>query len=118
MTQRSAAAETFRGIGILFLCHLALGFVCIVLTFVGGLISSLLMNSLPWIGGIIRAISLYSGLGIGLSQLVYAIPLGRRFKRQRRFNAMKGVIIGAVITTLLNGGCFALLFWTLSQTYL
>ncbi len=49
---------------------------------------------------------IYLFYGIGLSQLVYIIPIAIRFYRRRQWGRMKGVIIGAVITALLNGGCF------------
>ncbi|MEA5597169.1 hypothetical protein [Rivularia sp. UHCC 0363] len=52
------------------------------------------------------------GIGFGgfsLCQLLYVIPVCIRLKRQRKNLMMKGVIIGAVITALINGGCFLLL---------
>ena len=56
----------------------------------------------------------YSGLGVlffGLAglflwQLLYVIPICIVLKRNRNPFMMKGVIIGAVITGLINGGCF------------
>lgn len=45
----------------------------------------------------------------GLTQLFYVIPVVFWFRRQQQWGLMKGVIIGAVITALLNGGCFLLL---------
>jgi hypothetical protein len=49
-------------------------------------------------------------LGIGLTQLLYVIPLGIYFHRLGRSNMVKGLMIGAIITALLNGGCF-IFFW-------
>ncbi|BAU13782.1 hypothetical protein LEP3755_43240 [Leptolyngbya sp. NIES-3755] len=43
---------------------------------------------------------------IGLTQLLYIIPLLIVFWRQRRFALLKGLTIGAVIIALLNFGCF------------
>lgn len=43
---------------------------------------------------------------IGISQLLYVVPLCIWLKRKNRMSMMKGVIIGAVITALLNGGCW------------
>jgi hypothetical protein len=43
---------------------------------------------------------------IGIVQLLYVIPLAIHLKRQQKVETMKGVIIGAVITILLNGGCW------------
>ncbi len=42
-------------------------------------------------------------MGFSLIQLVYVIPLALRLKRQGRWGMMKGVIVGAVLTALLNG---------------
>jgi uncharacterized membrane protein YesL len=44
--------------------------------------------------------------GIGLVQLVYIIPLCLHFKRKGQTNVMKGLIIAASITALLNVGCW------------
>ncbi len=43
---------------------------------------------------------------IGIVQLLYVIPLAIHLKRQQKVETMKGVIIGAVITLFLNGGCW------------
>ena len=51
----------------------------------------------------------YAMFGIGISQLLYVIPLVIRFKQQRKWGLMKGVIIGAVLTALLTGGYWLLL---------
>jgi len=48
-------------------------------------------------------------LAIAISQLLYVVPLCIWLKRKNRMSMMKGVIIGAVITALLNGGCYLLL---------
>lgn len=47
---------------------------------------------------------------IGICQIIYIIPTIIILKRQNQIALMKGVIIGAVITALLNGGCWLLLF--------
>ncbi|MEN8447263.1 MAG: hypothetical protein ABG776_19875, partial [Cyanobacteria bacterium J06555_13] len=52
---------------------------------------------------------LFAFFGIGITQLLYVIPLVLWTRSKCRFDTMKGVIIGAVITLLLNGGCFLLL---------
>jgi heme/copper-type cytochrome/quinol oxidase subunit 4 len=46
---------------------------------------------------------------IGLTQLVYIVPLCIYLQRKGKWNWMKGIIIGACITALLNGGCWLLL---------
>ena len=44
--------------------------------------------------------------GIGVVQLAYVIPLCLRFKANGQTNLMKGLIIGASVTALLNVGCW------------
>lgn len=46
---------------------------------------------------------------ISFWQLFYVIPLILLFKKQERWGVMKGVIICAVLTVLLNGGCWLVL---------
>ena len=47
---------------------------------------------------------------LGLSQLVYVIPAIIIYRRKGRPGIVKGLIIGAAITLLLNGTCTALFF--------
>ncbi len=44
--------------------------------------------------------------GIGLVQLVYVIPFCRHFKSDGQTNIVKGLIIAASVTALLNVGCW------------
>ncbi|MBD0345125.1 MAG: hypothetical protein ICV63_09955 [Coleofasciculus sp. Co-bin14] len=41
-----------------------------------------------------------------MTQFIYVIPVVLWLKRQQRWGLMKGIIIGAVLTALLNGGCW------------
>lgn len=50
---------------------------------------------------------------LGVLQLVYVIPAVIWLKRKKQFGRMKGVIIGAAITALLNIGFVALLLFSL-----
>ncbi|HBE20794.1 MAG TPA: hypothetical protein DEG17_00935 [Cyanobacteria bacterium UBA11149] len=43
---------------------------------------------------------------IGIVQFLYVIPLAIHLKRKEKIGIVKGVIIGAIITILLNGGCW------------
>jgi hypothetical protein len=52
---------------------------------------------------------IWGSLGFCLIQLVYVIPLALQLKKERRIARMSGVIIGAVITALLNGVMFIIL---------
>ncbi|MGK7903628.1 MAG: hypothetical protein AB4352_19925 [Hormoscilla sp.] len=49
-------------------------------------------------------------LGISISQLLYAIPICLWLKYQEKIALLKGAIVGAVITALLNGGCWLIAF--------
>jgi hypothetical protein len=46
----------------------------------------------------------------GISQLVYIVPFAVWLWRLGRLELMKGVIIAAVITFLLNGACYLWIF--------
>jgi hypothetical protein len=48
------------------------------------------------------------GMGFFIWQILYVIPICILLRRQQRLEMMKGVIVGAVITALLNGSCFLL----------
>lgn len=49
---------------------------------------------------------------IGLSQLIYVLPLIIYCHRKRRRRLLQGLIIGASIVFLLNASCFGLLMTT------
>jgi hypothetical protein len=89
---------------------------------IGGVFLVLGMHLLAWLVGVIiltlisyiskdlslemGIVALYALLGIGIAQLFYVIPLVMWFQQRRQWGLMKGVIIGAVMTALLNGGCW------------
>lgn len=54
-------------------------------------------------------IFIFSLMFIGLSQLIYIVPVVLILIRNKQYDMMKGVITGAVLMVLLNGGCFAFL---------
>ena len=65
------------------------------------------------IGGIGYYIASFLGLGlfgIGIAQLIYVVPAIIVLRRRREFAVLKGLIIGATITALLNGGCWLLIY--------
>ena len=49
-------------------------------------------------------------IGIGIAQLIYVVPAIIVLRRRRHFAVLKGLIIGATITALLNGGCWLLIY--------
>ena len=55
-------------------------------------------------------IAVFGSIGISITQLLYVIPVIIWLHIRRQFALTKGVIIGAVITALLNGGCWLLLY--------
>lgn len=59
--------------------------------------------------GLLCGISLISLAFIGVIQLVYVLPYGIWLRRRGRSETLKGIMIGAVITVLINGGCFVVL---------
>lgn len=56
--------------------------------------------------GVIFTVALVIVAAIGIIQLIYVIPIIIWSRRRERFALMKGVIIGAVITALVNGACY------------
>jgi uncharacterized membrane protein len=48
--------------------------------------------------------------GLGIVQLIYVIPAIIVLRRRRELALLKGLIIGAVVTALLNGGCWLLMY--------
>lgn len=42
---------------------------------------------------------------ISIAQLIYLIPVIFGLKQRQQFPWVKGVVIGEVITALVNGGC-------------
>ena len=97
MTQGNTGVEIAKGIFILFFSHILFGAMLWLLVAIS-----------PYRGTEFFVV-LYAAIAISLTQLIYAIPLIIYFRRRRRFNAAKGVVVGIVITALLNGGCFLLI---------
>jgi threonine/homoserine/homoserine lactone efflux protein len=95
--------------------EIAVGFfTAILLNVVGGVFFGIIAGlfaslQLPQIS----TLFLFLAFGIGLSQLIYIIPIVVRYRRRRQWGRMKGVIIGAVFTALLSGGCFLVFSGTL-----
>lgn len=51
-------------------------------------------------------------IGIGVTQMIYAIPICCWCSYRRQFETLKGVVIGMVLTVLLNGACYLRLLST------
>ncbi len=69
----------------------------------------------PLLGGgyAILVVWAFAAISIFLWQLLYVIPLIFWLRRRQRRAMVKGVIICAVLTALLNGGCYLLYFSSL-----
>jgi hypothetical protein len=79
----------------------------ILAIFLGSILGTI-FGTLGWYN--LGIVLVYGLFGIGLAQLIYVIPAIIVLKRRRKLGWMKGVIIGAVITALLNGGCWLIFF--------
>lgn len=109
MSRRSEIQNILIGIVLLVVCHLAyLMLVGLLLWLFPVDFFSSSSQSQSWSDPLI-ALMTYSTFVIGLVQILYVLPLCLWLSRRRRFSTVKGVIIGAVITLLLNGSCFVFL---------
>jgi hypothetical protein len=111
MSRRSELSQITAGIFLVFGLHI---FVLSALGFTGFLIYTVFsLVKIPSIDNLISSYGFLFGLfavfGIGIFQLFYVVPTVIFLKRKRQFSLMKGVIIGAVITALLNGGCYLII---------
>ena len=100
MRSRNEINEIIGGIFLLLGIHTLVFVVLVFLSFI--LASLFAFYTVTPIWGM--SISL-----IGLSQFLYVIPIIFWLRRQQRWGLMKGVIIGAVLTALLNGGCWLII---------
>lgn len=94
---RRSALDVLAGIVLVGLCHVAFAALIYVLAWL-------------WVGVLnyypVQNIVLWMLFAISLSQLLYVVPLVLWLRRRRRLELAKGVVIGAVITALLNGSCY------------
>jgi len=100
MSHRNEVMGIVSGIFLLMGLHLA----AIIL---GIIISSI---SIGGIGFYIASLLNLVFLGIGIAQLIYVVPAIIFLRRRREFAVIKGLIIGAIITALLNGGCWLFIY--------
>ncbi|MBH8565743.1 hypothetical protein I8748_26815 [Nostoc sp. CENA67] len=93
--------KIFLGILLLLFCHS----IALVIVFTLGYLLQLNSSSNNYIG---LQVWIIGGVGFLFWQLIYVIPLCIWLQRRQQAAIKKGVIIGAAITALLNGGCFLL----------
>lgn len=93
--------QIFGGFMLLMGLHCVAGTLIFILGFAMGMMAG---------GYAFLGIWVVGAMGFLFWQLLYVIPLIFRFRRRRRFAMMKGVIIGATLTALVNGACFVASF--------
>jgi hypothetical protein len=100
--ERQALRSLLKGmlmvplLGILFM--ILVGGLMVLLQFTG--------SFLPF-AGIVPVVSVF---GIGIVQLLYLLPLGLYFQSKGKYEWVKGLAIGGLLTALLNGACFGGIF--------
>lgn len=103
MLPRNERVNILLGMLLLVGMHILLGILICLILFIIIIIRTPTSSGYNWI------FLLFILAGIGISQLLYVVPVSLWLKNKRRFGLMKGVIIGAVITAFLNGGCWLLI---------
>jgi hypothetical protein len=101
MSHRSEILYIWIGIFLLGLCHIAYLMLVGLITYLSTILPISNMLSV-WMG--------ISVLGIALTQVLYVVPLCLYLGTRQQHYVLMGVLIGAVLTLLLNGGCFVLFF--------
>lgn len=104
MKQNEGVLHFFIGMGLVLLFHIIVFAFLYLIGILGGLVGFYSLSG----------IAIVAFFGIGLSQLLYVIPIVIfLFIKQKRMMAY-GVITAAGITILLNGACYGLIFISLS----
>lgn len=103
MTESNEWRRVFRGIFLAI--FLAIATFAIALLLISVLQSLRLASIQNWVYSAITILSL-AGYFVGITQLIYLIPLIFFLWRERRFAVMKGIMIGGVLVALVNFGCY------------
>lgn len=82
---------------------LGMHFIALVLL---GVFAGILYQVPYGIGNFFVFLWFYAVVGISIFQLLYVVPVVILLRRRQNWGLMKGVIIGAVLTVLLNGSCW------------
>jgi O-antigen/teichoic acid export membrane protein len=110
MSQRNEFRDIVRGIFLLLVAHIIAIVAGFILGYILILIGSASSGAVSSFSNMIATVLLFSLFGIGISQWLYVTPLLIRLRRRERWGLFKGVLIGALLTMLLNGGCFLWFF--------
>ncbi len=94
-------SEMVKGVVLLLPFHLLAGLIIFALGYIIGTIVGNYSVFVVWFVG---------AIGFLFWQLLYVIPLTIRLRRRGQIGMMKGVILGAVLTALVNGVCFLVSF--------
>lgn len=110
MAQSNEWTKILKGVLLVFGLNVAaIAIFLFVSSILSGLVtgtSNALSDSLRSFLASLNALTFMSAVGIGLSQFLYVIPMIIVLARSQRYALMKGVIMGAAMTALLNAGCF------------
>jgi hypothetical protein len=101
MSRRNETPKIILGILLLLAMHFVLFLLVCLTLFIVSAVPTPISSDYKWL----LVIFIPAG-SIAIFQLIYVIPVSLWLKRKRQLGMMKGVIIGAVITALLNGGCW------------
>lgn len=96
-----AVFKVILGVFMTFGLHVVVWLLLVIVVSYLTYIPALSSLSFVWTLGIVS---------LGLSQLFYIIPLVLYLARRRKFSWMRGVIIGATMTALLNGGLLVMVY--------
>jgi nitrate reductase NapE component len=100
MSRRNPTVAIISGMALLLAFHMIFAMILIVIFVISSAAFAQAYGGIVWIFPI---------FGIGLAQLLYVVPACIYFHRQGHSMLVQGMLIGAVITALLNGGCYLLL---------
>ena len=106
MSQRSEFRDIVRGIFLLLAAHIVAIVVGWILAYILFSITSNFPGAVSDFSGMLITALTFCLFGIGISQWLYVTPLLIRLRRREKMGLFKGVLIGALLTMLLNGGCF------------
>ncbi len=110
MSQRNEFRDIVRGIFLLLAAHIVAIVIGFILGYILFSITSTVPGAISSLSGMLTTALTFGLFGIGISQWLYVTPLLIRLRRREQMGLFKGVLIGALLTMLLNGGCFIWFF--------
>ena len=98
--------EILKGLFLLLLAHIVAIVTVVILIYISSSIASVSPSLISSFAGMLSTVLLFSLFGIGISQWLYVTPLLIQLRRRDKVGLFQGVLIGALLTMLLNGACF------------